>query len=264
MKKIMVLPCTLFLLMLGGCQSVIEKTPSEALTPTPSAFAPKQLERKPSKKQVGVHVSFYKVALKDIASSTVDWGLEGTDSVTPSVTSPVKAVISPYKGTTNQILRVDKTFADQSIIDYLSKQGKAKREHDVTIFVDDGKSGPFAIKQSNGYSASVNCSKQGSALSEGIVTNIFSLTFQPNVIDKSKIWMSIKGNFSTTASEPAECGKKHRAAADLSVSEGSFFANALALTDDEAIVISGLPNPTDNSELKNTVNIIVLRMNVID
>lgn len=254
----------LFLLVLTGCQSIVEKTPSESLTPTPSVFAPKQLERKASEKQVGVHVSFYKVELEGNGERKLDWGLEGKKNVTPSATSPIKGVISPYKGTTNQILRVDKSFADQPILDYLSKQGKAHLEHDVTIYVEDGKSAPFAIEQSSGYLAPVQCTKIATALTPGVVTDIFSLTFQPNIVDQSHIWLSIKGNFSTTATEPAECGKKRSASADLSVSEGSFFASALALTDGEAIVISGLPDPTDKKKGANAVNVIVLRMKVID
>lgn len=264
MNKIMELPCVLFLLLLTGCQSIVDKTPSESLTPTPAVFAPKQLERKASEKQVGVHVSFYKVELEGKGSRKVDWGLEGKRQVTPSATSPIKGVISPYKGTTNQILRVDKSFADQPILDFLSKQGKAHLEHDSKVYVQDGKSEPFAIKQSNGYLAPVQCTKMASALTPGVVTNIFSLTFQPNIVNKSEIWISIKGNFSTTATEPAECGKTPSESADLSVSEGSFFASALALTDEEAIVISGLPDPTDKKQRKNEVNVIVLRMKVID
>jgi hypothetical protein len=264
MNKIIELPCVLSLLLLTGCQSITEKTPSEALTPMPAVFAPKQLERKPSEQQVGIHVSFYKVELAGKDARRVDWGLVGKRSVTPSASSPIKGVISPYKGTTNQILRVDKSFADQSILDYLSKQGKAHLEHDSTVYVEDGKSAPFALEHSIGYLAPVQCTKMATALTPGVLTNIFSLTFQPNIIDKSEIWLSIKGNFSTTATEPAECGKKPSESADLSVSEGSFFASALALPGEEAIVISGLPDPTDKKQRKNEVNVIVLRMKVID
>jgi hypothetical protein len=262
MKALTLLPILFTAFGLSGCQT-IEKTPSEVLTPTPAVFAPKQLERKPTEKNVAIKVSFYKVSLDDPSASGVDWGLKGERGVTPSPSSPIKGVISPYKGTTNQVLRTDRAFADKPIGDFLAKQGATRLAHDATIFVPDGKSTPFAIENTLGYLAAVQCTEKGSALSPGSVTDMFNLTFQPNVVDQSEVWLTIKGNFSKTVTEPGECGKKHKAA-QISASEGSFFANALALTNEEAIILSGLPDPTTDANRNHEINVIVLRMNVIN
>jgi hypothetical protein len=262
MKSLVLLPVVLTALLVSGCQS-IEKPPAEVLTPTPAVFAPKQLERKPTEKEVAIKLSFYKVDLDNPSATNVDWGLKGERGVTPSPSSPITGVISPYKGTTNQVLRTDKAFADKSIQNFLAKQGNTRLVHDSTIFVPDGKSTPFAIEQTSTYLASVQCTKTGSAPAPGAVTDMFNLTFQPNVINQSEVWLTIKGNFSKTVTEPGECGKR-RKAADLSTSEGSFFANALAMTNEEAIILSGLPDPTAEPRSNHEINVVVLRMNVMD
>lgn len=269
MRTVYAAVCFSALALITGCQShnpqgsVVEPPapPSNfaslRLGPPPTDYKPELgLEGQRSDKQIAISIDTYKVSPQWLMSQKISWAnlKEGTKLGSKSLATDL---ISPEAGLKLRAFKVDGAFARGSLPSYLQKQGKTTLAASSTTFSMDGIVTPFAASNSKGYLSQLQCS-HGDVISlvPGSSKRSHEFVLTPEIVSDKLVFLSVQARAVTSASEPSTCNDKHEPDDLIEVSEGSLYGVSAYLSQNDALVISGIQDA--ETEKDGSVKVVVI------